>query len=78
MSKASRIQCRKAKNDADFERARAFNARPIPSGAFKELSGIPTEKRSIWEAIKHDDFLAAACKAWQPVEIEHNGRYWKK
>ena len=78
MRKTSRIQCSKAKNDADFERARVINARAVPSGAFKELQGVVVTKSQIKSCIAADDFLRTLATATQPVAIEYRNKLWKK
>ena len=74
MRKTPRIECRKAKNDADFERARAFNARPIAIRVGEPLQGTPCRGKDLNLPEEHKEIA----RLLNPIAIEFNGRYWKK
>jgi len=57
---------------------KSVNARHLPIRVGEPLQGVPTDKRSIWTAIREDDFLAEACRQWQPVAISYKGMKWEK
>ncbi len=78
MPKMQLIPCSKAKNDEHFERNRVREARPIPCGAFTELSGIPADKREVWNFVQQDAFLEGLVRTCGLTWIEWEGKKWQK
>ena len=78
MRKAPRNKRTKTQADIRFERFRACQAKPIPSGTFRELSGIPITRRQAWEIIRKDDFLKGLVTVCGLTEIEIDGKYYGK
>ena len=49
-----------------------------PVGTFKEMQGIPTSKREMWDRLDTDQgFVKAIAKNFSIEAIESRGRLWK-
>ena len=79
MRKAPRDKRTKTQADIRLERFRAVQSRPVPSGTFREMQGIPVTKREVWEIIKQqNDFLEGLVRVCGLTEAEIDGKHWQE
>ena len=80
MSQTLRDKSSKARNDADFKKSRAINARPLPSGTFKELSGVVKVGKQELELSEDTKGFMNAWPKGAIVELTNitRGLKWKK